>query len=199
MVWYVLRRGMFSTLKKQWDEGVYHHLWRPMKMVDLTKEARIDGLSVREFDCDFNYHFTVSKIVPASEQGYYQLLRVTGLAHMEYYFGRIFFCCNLTCNFYKEIPLGHSYYLRAKVINVNGPIIVCSVSFYDAADDLCFTVDWSLLMPVGGVEERKVYDFEVGLSGVDGSKESTQVPPALLESRTTTFNDLQTASSKKDD
>ena len=55
---------MFSTLMKQWDEGVYHHLLRPMKSVDLTKEARIDGLSVREYDCDFNYDEDDNRLVP---------------------------------------------------------------------------------------------------------------------------------------
>ena len=69
---------------------------------------------------------------------------------------------------------------------------MCSVSFYDAAEDLCFTVDWSLLMPVGSVDERNVYDFEIGLaSAAEGGEAAiTKVPAEMLKGTVKTVNNL---------
>jgi len=159
---YILRMGIISHVNKLWWMGAIGFQWDPVKVVTIDKEVVVKGLTVEPKNTDLNRHFTVREIVAASEIGYYRLVIENGLTHLEYYFGRTFFCSNLTCNFYKEIPLGAKYEQRAKIIDIKGPIFVVSVSFYDASDDLCFKVDWSLLLPMGAA--KQVYDFEIGLT-----------------------------------
>ena len=124
------------------------------------------GPVVRFSQTDFNRHFTVREIVRDSERGMYNLVHVTGLAHLEHHFAVMFFASDVKATFTKEIVEGERYEMRVRVAGVRGPLADIEVSFHNAEGDQCFQVTWSLML-VRDVAKRLLYDFEVGLPAED--------------------------------
>ena len=95
------------------------------------------GPVVRFSQTDFNRHFTVREIVRDSERGMYNLVHVTGLAHLEHHFAVMFFASDVKATFTKEIVEGERYEMRVRVAGVRGPLADIEVAFHNAEGDAC--------------------------------------------------------------
>ena len=100
------RRGFVRYFMIQWGDGLLHFLFNPPTVVDLSRTVVVPGPYVRFSQTDFNRHFTVREIVRDSERGMYNLVHVTGLAHLEHHFAVMFFASDIKATFTKEIVEG---------------------------------------------------------------------------------------------
>jgi acyl-CoA thioesterase FadM len=149
-----------------------------MSLSTVTTKLNLDFTSekygvVNFKNIDANLHFTVKDIVRVSEQGLYSLIGGSGLDGLECHFGRIFWASECKAHFHKEIMYGDKFILKSHIEGILGPRIHFQIRFFDvdahgAAKDLCFVVDWKMLMPVYPYgKEDAFYNFEADQSTFD--------------------------------
>ena len=79
-----------------------------IQIADANTRVLFGGFQVTIKRTDLNRHFTVREIIKASEDGFNRLLHKTGIAHVEHFFGRMFYASAIKAKFVKEMPI-HSF------------------------------------------------------------------------------------------
>mmetsp|Transcript_10209 Transcript_10209/g.33629 ORF Transcript_10209/g.33629 Transcript_10209/m.33629 type:complete len:1263 (-) Transcript_10209:2345-6133(-) len=173
---YMLRRGLFRYIHIQYKDGLVHFFMRPPVRVDLAAVAVISGTRVAFAQTDYNRHFTVREIIKDSERGFYNLLHLTGLAHLEHYYRVMFFASRLEGRFDHELLEGHRYYIVAQIVSIGGPLVDVDVTFFHAEKGTgAFVISWRLMLVVD-TSEKRMYDFEIGAAV------ESETPQVLLDS-----------------
>ena len=168
---YMARRGLLRYLLVQRRDGLFRFLRTAPPAVDLERVVVVPGPAVTFGQTDYNRHFTVREIVRDSERGFYNLVHASGLAHLEHYYGAMFFASRLEAKFDAELLAGEAYEMRCRVARITGPLVDVSVAFHshDCAA-AAFAVTWRLMLVVDPRRAR-MYDFERG--GVPGGDMSS--------------------------
>eukprot|EP00038_Savillea_parva_P019988 m.30066 g.30066 ORF g.30066 m.30066 type:complete len:1308 (+) comp4662_c0_seq1:287-4210(+) len=168
LVLYSLRVGPLGRARAATRNGLWQFLSNPPLEMKFDEEVTTDTKEVTIKRTDLNRHFTVREIIKASEDGFNSLLHKTGIAHLEHFFGRMFYSSAIKAKFVKEMPIHSFSRTHAKIIGVRGPLIDVSVQFFEVHEDgsqgeLTAEVLWTLLMVVS-IEDKLVYNWEVGLT-----------------------------------
>lgn len=167
---YMLRRGLFRYIHIQYKDGLINFFVRPPTSVDLTAIAIVSGPRVAFAQTDYNRHFTVREIIKDSERGFYNLLHLTGLAHLEHYYRVMFFASRLEGRFDHELLEGQRYYIRSQIVKISGPLVDIDVAFYHSAAAIqAFVVNWRLMLVID-TGDKRMYDFELGAAVQSDSK-----------------------------
>jgi len=171
---YMLRRGFLRYARIQYKDGLVDFLMRPPVSMDLAAVAIMSGTRVAFSQTDYNRHFTVREIIRDSERGFYNLLHLTGLAHLEHYYRVMFFASKVKGRFDHELLEGQRYYIRAQVVNIGGPLLDIDVAFHDAETSvLAFAISWRLMLVVS-TGAKRMYDFELGSAIISDMHETLQ-------------------------
>lgn len=165
---YSLRVGPLSRARAATRNRLWEFLSDPPLEIKFTEEVTTDTKEVTIKRTDLNRHFTVREIIKASEDGFNSLLHKTGIAHLEHFFGRMFYASAIKAKFVKEMPIHSFSRTHAKIVNVRGPLIDVLVEFFEMHEDgsqgeKTAEVLWTLLMVVS-IEDKLVYNWETGLT-----------------------------------
>lgn len=165
---YSLRVGFISRARAATRNGLWKFLQDPPRKIKFDAQVTTDTKQVTIKRTDLNRHFTVREIIKASEDGFNTLMLSTGIAHLEHFFGRMFYASAIKAKFVKEMPIHSFSRTHAKIIRISGPLIDVLVEFFEMHEDgsqgdKTAEVTWTLLMVVS-IEDKLVYNWESGLT-----------------------------------
>jgi len=165
---YSFRVGPLGRARAAARNGFVGFMKNPPQSMKFDVEVTTDTKEVTIKRTDLNRHFTVREIIKASEDGFNALLHASGMAHLEHFFGRMFYSSAIKAKFVKEMPIHSFSRTKSKIVGVRGPLMDVRVAFHEMHEDgtegeLTAEVTWTLVMVVS-IEEKLVYNWETGLT-----------------------------------
>lgn len=170
-IYYVLNVGVWNRFRASRRIGTPKFLSNPPTKIDLHKTIVTTPRTVSIGRADLNRNFSASKIIRASEDTFGLMLHETGIAHLELFFGRMYYSSGIKAKFVKEMPENSTTRTEGSITGIRGPLMDVLVKFVEVRPDgstgvVAFEVVWSLLMVVD-IDQKLVYNFETVRTGVE--------------------------------